>query len=93
MMATGTTILLSPRDYDAVLFDLDAVVTNTASTHAAAWKQLFDAFLRHRAATTGETFVPFRPSTRIIEVTSMGSRVSMESLRFLGAWNRIAARQ
>ncbi len=32
--------------YDAVLFDMDGVVTNTASIHAAAWKQLFDSVLR-----------------------------------------------
>ena len=31
--------------YDAVLFDLDGVVTDTAALHAAAWKQLFDAVL------------------------------------------------
>lgn len=41
-----------PRDphdldpYEAVLFDMDGVVTNTASIHAAAWKQLFDQVLR-----------------------------------------------
>ena len=32
--------------YDAVLFDMDGVVTNTAAIHAAAWKQLFDEVLR-----------------------------------------------
>ena len=32
--------------YDAVLFDMDGVVTNTAAIHAAAWKQLFDSVLR-----------------------------------------------
>jgi beta-phosphoglucomutase-like phosphatase (HAD superfamily) len=30
-------ITLSPRDYDAVLFDLDGVLTRTASVHASAW--------------------------------------------------------
>jgi beta-phosphoglucomutase family hydrolase len=45
---------LSPRDYDAVLFDLDGVLTSTASVHAAACKRLFDAFLEQRAADTGE---------------------------------------
>jgi beta-phosphoglucomutase-like phosphatase (HAD superfamily) len=39
--------------------DLDGVLTRTASVHAAAWKKLFDAFLEHRAAETGEPFVPF----------------------------------
>jgi beta-phosphoglucomutase-like phosphatase (HAD superfamily) len=49
---------LSPRDYDAFLFDLDGVLTKTASVHASAWKKLFDGFLQERAARTGETFVP-----------------------------------
>jgi beta-phosphoglucomutase family hydrolase len=52
-------ITLSPRDYDAVLFDLDGVLTRTARVHAAAWKELFDAFLERRSAETGEPFVPF----------------------------------
>ena len=50
---------LSPRDYDAVLFDLDGVLTKTASVHAAAWKKLFDGFLEQRATKAGEPFVPF----------------------------------
>ncbi|MFL5264562.1 MAG: beta-phosphoglucomutase family hydrolase, partial [Anaeromyxobacteraceae bacterium] len=52
-------ITLSPRDYDAVLFDLDGVLTDTARVHAVAWKELFDAFLERRAEQTGERFVPF----------------------------------
>lgn len=31
--------------YEAVLFDVDGVLTSTASVHAAAWKQTFDAVL------------------------------------------------
>jgi beta-phosphoglucomutase family hydrolase len=52
-------ITLSPRDFDAVLFDLDGVLTQTARVHAAAWKELFDELLGRRAADTGEPFVPF----------------------------------
>ena len=59
MSGTGLIVTISPRDYDAVLFDLDGVLTRTASVHASAWKRLFDDFLRHRAAETGEAFVPF----------------------------------
>ncbi|MEO5732930.1 MAG: beta-phosphoglucomutase family hydrolase [Rubrivivax sp.] len=50
---------ISPRDYDAVLFDLDGVLTRTASVHATAWKKLFDGFLKQRAAENGDSFVPF----------------------------------
>lgn len=59
----GRVIALSPRDYDAVLFDLDGVLTQTAHVHAAAWKQLFDGFLQQRAAQAGEPFVAFDIAT------------------------------
>ena len=52
-------ITLSPRDYNAVLFDLDGVLTRTASVHASAWKKLFDGFLEQRTTQSGEPFVPF----------------------------------
>src|SRR5262245_22495983 len=45
--------------YDAVLLDLDGVITDTASVHAACWKQMFDEYLRKRAAQRGEPFRPF----------------------------------
>src|SRR5208282_5957738 len=41
------------------LFDMDGVVTQTAVVHAAAWKEMFDDFLRGYAASTGTPFVPF----------------------------------
>jgi beta-phosphoglucomutase family hydrolase len=47
---------LSPAAVEAVVFDLDGVVTDTASVHAAAWKRLFDDVLRTR---TGSGFRPF----------------------------------
>ena len=48
-----------PDGVRACLFDLDGVLTQTARVHAAAWKQMFDEFLRSRAAASGERFVPF----------------------------------
>ncbi len=50
---------LTPRNFDAVLFDLDGVLTETASIHAAAWREMFDGFLRQHADDEGEVFVPF----------------------------------
>lgn len=50
-----------PSQIRACLFDLDGVLTQTARVHAAAWKEMFDAFLRDRAGRTGERFVPFDP--------------------------------
>lgn len=41
------------------LFDLDGVLTKTAAVHAAAWKEMFDAYLQDSAERSGARFVPF----------------------------------
>lgn len=46
-------------ELDAVIFDMDGVVTETATVHAAAWKRLFDEYLAERTRRTGEAFDPF----------------------------------
>lgn len=48
--------------YDAVLFDLDGVITDTAGLHAACWKKMFDEYLERRAARGGEAWRPFDPA-------------------------------
>jgi beta-phosphoglucomutase family hydrolase len=48
-----------PDGVTACLFDLDGVLTQTAKVHAAAWKSMFDDFLRQWAADHGQEFVPF----------------------------------
>lgn len=48
-----------PETVRACLFDLDGVLTRTARVHAAAWKEMFDAYLRERAKRTGTAFTPF----------------------------------
>jgi trehalose 6-phosphate phosphatase len=45
--------------YDAILSDLDGVITQTARLHAAAWKRLFDDYLCHVAAKMGTACQPF----------------------------------
>ena len=50
---------VSRDQYDAALFDLDGVVTDTASVHATCWKEMFDEYLRKRASQRGEAFRPF----------------------------------
>jgi alpha,alpha-trehalase len=59
-MAEGTAALVEIRRdlLDAVIFDLDGVITDTASVHAAAWKRMFDRFLAERAGR-GEESRPF----------------------------------
>jgi len=51
--------LLDRGGYAAVLFDLDGVLTQTATVHAAAWRRMFDEFLQAWAAEHDEPFVPF----------------------------------
>ena len=45
----------------ACLFDMDGVLTQTATVHNAAWTETFDAYLRRRSAATGEPLRPFDP--------------------------------
>jgi len=54
---------INPQKFDAVLFDMDGVLTATAKVHAASWKKMFDGFLKKRAAETGEPFIPFDINT------------------------------
>jgi beta-phosphoglucomutase family hydrolase len=54
-------VLGLPDGVRACLFDLDGVLTETAKVHAAAWKEMFDGYLRERAAHSGEEFVAFDP--------------------------------
>lgn len=56
-LAQATALALPPLD--ALLVDLDGVVTDTAAVHARAWKRLFDPLLRARAEAAGEPFRPF----------------------------------
>ncbi len=50
-------INIGRNSFDAVLFDLDGVVTRTAEVHAASWKQLFDGYLQH--ISRGSEWEPF----------------------------------
>ncbi len=51
--------IITGESYDAVLFDLDGVLTDTARIHAASWKAAFDDFLKRRTSDGDETFSPF----------------------------------
>jgi beta-phosphoglucomutase family hydrolase len=54
-----TAVPLLPDRVSTCLFDLDGVLTQTAKLHAAAWKEMFDAFLLDRSRETGEETHPF----------------------------------
>ncbi len=50
-----------PDGTRACLFDLDGVLTDTASVHRKAWEVMFDGYLRQRAEDTGAKYVAFDP--------------------------------
>lgn len=51
---TDARFAIDRNAIDAVVFDMDGVVTRTASVHAAAWKKLFDDYLEQRAGAQGD---------------------------------------
>lgn len=63
MVPSEITYTISATGFDAVIFDLDGVVTDTASVHAAAWKRMLDDFLSRYAARKGVPLQPFDPDT------------------------------
>lgn len=56
-----------PERIRATLFDLDGVLTDTASVHKKAWKSMFDDFLEAWAQRAGTEFVPFDIDTDYLE--------------------------
>jgi beta-phosphoglucomutase family hydrolase len=54
-------VLGLPDGVTACLFDMDGVITQTAKVHDAAWKEMFDEFLRDWSASHNVPFVPFDP--------------------------------
>ncbi|HDP99707.1 MAG TPA: trehalose-phosphatase [bacterium] len=50
---------MSSVNVDAVILDLDGVITRTARVHAKAWKQMFDEYLEHRKQREESVFEPF----------------------------------
>jgi trehalose 6-phosphate phosphatase len=52
-------VIVSKRSFDAVVFDMDGVITDTARTHFAAWKHTFDEFLRTPTDDTDSARRPF----------------------------------
>ena len=53
---------MTKNAFDAVIFDLDGVITKTATTHSRAWKKMFDNYLQHRSKVNNETYKEFTPN-------------------------------
>lgn len=56
------------RQVDAVIFDVDGVITDTARVHAAAWTSVFDDVLRRRADAGLGDFARFTPQDYLTHV-------------------------
>ncbi len=67
MTSPPETDVMLPATIKACLFDMDGVLTATATVHAAAWKAMFDAFLQQRAEKQGTEFVPFDIATDYVK--------------------------
>lgn len=78
-MAERSGIVLRRCDWDAALFDMDGVLTDTARLHIDAWEQLFNDFLGRRATVSGEAFVPF--DTRADYLTYVDGRPREDGVR------------
>lgn len=71
----ATRVRITKSKYDAVIFDLDGVVTQTAAVHAAAWKRLFDAYLAGRAARASCSSAAGGAGVRAAETGDPGAEV------------------
>jgi beta-phosphoglucomutase family hydrolase len=52
-------VTIDPRYHDAVIFDLDGVITDTASIHSTSWAEMFNSYLAQRPPKEGEDHSPF----------------------------------
>ncbi len=55
-------VTIQTDEFDAVIFDLDGVITKTAAVHEVAWAEMFDHYLRAHADASGTPFEPFTSS-------------------------------
>lgn len=93
-MSKKKKYIIKRSEYDAVVFDLDGVITQTQKTHAKAWKKTFDDFLKERAR--GEAFTPFdiskdylkyvdgKPRTEGIKSFLASRNISIDNIDALG---------
>ena len=85
-MLVEPAVMINRRDFDAAIFDLDGVLTDTARVHAAAWKTVFDAFLKKWANQHGASFKPFDMSDYL---TYVDGRPRSDGIRTFLAARRI----
>jgi alpha,alpha-trehalase len=57
--ATESNMKIERQKIEAILLDLDGVITHTATVHSKAWKSMFDEFNRHRESQGDAKFPEF----------------------------------
>lgn len=77
---------MSKYHFDAVIFDLDGVITKTASVHSHAWKKMFDDYLQYRQAKYSE---PFREFTQEEYLTYVDGKPRYDGVKSFLAWRNI----
>jgi beta-phosphoglucomutase-like phosphatase (HAD superfamily) len=75
-------VVLTPARFDAVLFDLDGVVTDTARVREAAWAEMFDPLLQRWSQEHG---VPFAPLSRQDSLSYFDGRPRTAAIRTFAA--------
>jgi beta-phosphoglucomutase family hydrolase len=88
-MVTRMQVTIARSRFDAVVFDLDGVVTQTSAVHAAAWKRLFDAFLAERRERAG---TPDDPALRPFDLDADYARYVDGKPRYDGVRDFLASR-
>lgn len=86
-MVVKAALTIYRCDCDAAIFDLDGVLTDTACIHAAAWKTVFDAFLRKPAEGDGGAVPTVRHRRRLSSLTSMVDHATTAIRNFLAPRN------
>ncbi|WP_373531784.1 beta-phosphoglucomutase family hydrolase [Vampirovibrio sp.] len=69
------TFTISPKDFDAVIFDMDGVLTQTANLHAEAWGTLFNEYLEKKSGLDSCHYAPFDPQQDYLEYVDGKARV------------------
>ena len=82
-MTGSPTAAAAKPPFDAVIFDLDGVVTNTALVHQAAWKDAFDRILHDPRTPTGTSQAPLSRSDYLTYIDGMPREEGV--VRFLAA--------
>lgn len=72
LSSASATIGASRLGFEAVIFDVDGVVTRTADLHAAAWKEAFDDFVGAWIASGRPSFAPFDPEADTSRMSTVG---------------------